>query len=326
MSFYWSALDPELRVWIDETASAPAGSSIPVLREVSRRNNKVAFSRMPSSLITHAVVDEQFDGPAGPITVRILSPEVGSDVVKGTPLIVFFHGGGWTLCDLDTHLAATHRLCREVGAVVIAVDYRRSPEHRFPAAFDDCVAAAEWAFSNCRKLGADPRRFVLAGDSSGAQLAASVAIARRDAGNPLAAQLLLYPVTSAVGGYADPDVNASFPSRAEFATGPVVTLASMAYFVGSYADLADTADWRISPICADLKGVAPAVVHLAGIDVLRDEGNRYAEALDSTGVQVVRREFPSLNHGYFGLGGVSKAADKAARMAALDLRQMLNLS
>jgi acetyl esterase len=325
MSTDWPDLDPELRLWIDETATAPAGSSIPVLREISRRNNGIAFSRTPSSLITHAVIDEQFDGPEGPVAVRILSPGAGSDVVKDTPLIVFFHGGGWTLGDLDTHLAATHRLCKEAGAVVVAVDYRRSPEHRFPAAFDDCLAAAEWAFGHCGRLGVDPRHFVVAGDSSGAQLAASVAIARRDAGDPLAAQLLLYPVTSAVGGYADPDANASFPSRSEFATGPVVTLASMAYFVGSYTDLADTTDWRISPMCADLQGVAPAVIHLAGIDVLRDEGSRYAEALGSAGVQIARREFPSLNHGYFGLGGVSKAADKAASMAARDLRQMLAL-
>ena len=235
-----------------------------------------------------------------------------------TPVIAYFHGGGWVMGDLDTHLGQAHRLSTQVGAVVVSVDYRLAPE--------DCVAAAEWASANAVALGADPGLLAVAGDSAGGQLAASVAIARRDGGQPLAAQLLNYPCINAIGHYRDEAVNAAYPSRATHATGPGLTLGAMTYFTASYVDDAEARDWRMSPSTADLRGLAPAVVHTAGLDLLRDEGLQYATALQAAGVNVIAREFRSLNHGYFALTPVSAAADSAGTQAAADLRSVLGLT
>ncbi|MGI5200705.1 alpha/beta hydrolase fold domain-containing protein [Spirillospora sp. CA-108201] len=167
-------------------------------------------------------------------------------------------------------------------------------------------------------------RTAVAGDSAGGQLAASAAIACRDRGVPLAAQLLIVPVTDVAGGYADPDVNARYPSRAERAEGYGLTLAGMRWFSELYDPPAAGEGWQASPLRApDLGGVAPAVVHTAGFDVLRDEGDAYAAALRAAGVPVVHRRWPTLNHGFFGLGGVSAAADRAVRRAGADLRAVL---
>jgi acetyl esterase len=167
---------------------------------------------------------------------------------------------------------------------------------------------------------------VVAGDSAGGQLAASVAIAVRDSGWPLAAQLLLYPVTDLRGRYADPEFNALYPSRGEHRDGPGLMLAGMAFFAASYLAPDDADDWRASPIVAELAGVAPAIVHTAHLDVLRSEGNDLAERLMAAGVPVRHREFANLNHSYFGLGGVSAVADAAATQAADDLRELLGLA
>jgi acetyl esterase len=304
---------------------APAGSSAVVMREYSLRNNKISRAGLRPELLTPSVREETLDGPGGPLPVRIYTP-ADDRGAAGRPLIVFFHGGGWVLCDLETHHGAASRLSIEVGAVVVSVGYRLAPEDRFPAAYDDCLAATEWVIAQGDRLGADPNLLIVAGDSAGGQLAASVAIAARDAGWPLAAQLLFYPVTMATGAYADERVNAQFVSRTAHAGGPGLTLLAMTYFTNSYVDPADANDWRVSPLSADLTGVAPAVVHTAGFDLLRDEGSGYVAALRKAGVPVIAREYASLNHGYFGLGGVSKAADAAGTQAAGDLREILGLA
>jgi acetyl esterase len=266
--------------------------------------------------------DTVIEGPAGPIPLRIFTPAAGG----ARPLVVYFHGGGWVIGDLDTHSGHARRLCVEAGAVVVSVDYRLAPEHKFPAAFDDAVAALDWAADNVTSLGAEPQLLVTAGDSAGGQLAASAAIAWRDAGRPLAAQVLLYPVIDAAGCYLDPSVNAIYPSRAHFADGPGLTLDGMVDFAELYVDADDAADWRVSPVRApDLSGVAPAVVHTAAIDVLSSEGARYADALRQAGVAVIAHEFETLNHSYYSLGGVSLVADAAAARAGADLRELLGL-
>ena len=208
-------------------------------------------------------------------------------------------------------------------AVVVSVAYRLAPEHRFPAAFDDALRAANWAGERLDRLGGSDQ-LVLAGDSAGGQLASSVAIARRDAGLPVAAQLLLYPVTDVAGRYTDPAVNDRYMSRGSSHQRFGLTMETMATFAHAYVDAADAADWRVSPKrAADLSGVAPAVIHTSTLDVLRTEGNFYGDALKAAGVDVIAREFPSLNHSYFGLGGVSAVADAAAAQAAEDLRELL---
>jgi acetyl esterase len=239
------------------------------------------------------------------------------------PTVVYFHGGGWVLGDLDTHLGHARRICSQVHAVVVSVAYRLAPEHRFPTAFDDCVRATEWISEHLADFGGT-ESLVVAGDSAGGQLAASVAIARRNAAAPLTAQLLLYPVTDVAGRYAAETVNAQYMSRASVYQRFGLTLETMAMFAQVYVDEADSADWRVSPKRAsDLSGVAPAVVHTSTLDVLRTEGNFYADALARAGVRVIAREHPSLNHSYFGLGGVSAVADAAAGQAAEDLRTLL---
>ena len=318
----WPGFDDEIRAWMIEAPGAPPGSSPEVIRGYSRRNSALSFARARPSLTAASVVDQTVDGPDGPIPVRIFTPPAGAEP---TPVVVYFHGGGWVIGDLDTHLAQAHRLCVEVGAVVVSVGYRLAPEHRFPAAFDDCLAVTEWAAANATALGGDPQLLVVAGDSAGGQLAASVAIACRDDGLPLAGQLLLYPVATVAGYYGDDDANAAFASRVQCGDGPGLLVTTMVWFAQTYADSAHAEDWRLSPMAATLTGLAPAVVHLAHFDMLRDEGNQYAEALREAGVPVIARKFPSLHHGYFGLGGVSAAADAAATLAAADLRDILGL-
>ncbi len=313
-------LDPDLAEWFVRTSSAVEAMSVADAREVARETNRVAIQRMDPTLIPESEVDQEIETAAGTLAVRVLRP--AGDGPRAT--VVYFHGGGWVIGDIDTHLGHARRIAVQLNAVVVSVAYRRAPEHRFPAAFDDAVAATEWVGEHLAEFGGNDT-LIVAGDSAGAQLAASVAIARRDAGLPLAAQLLLYPVTDVAGRYVDPEINARYMSRRTSQHGFGLTLEGMVYYARLYVDEADSADWRVSPIrCPDLHGVAPAVVHTATLDVLRTEGNFYADALRAADVRVVAYEFPTLNHSYFGLGGVSAVADAAAAQAADDLLGLLD--
>ncbi|MGX4805154.1 alpha/beta hydrolase [Bradyrhizobium guangdongense] len=267
-----------------------------------------------------AVLDIKVKGGAGPLDARVY--RVGSDPA---PTVVFFHGGGWVAGDLETHDRQARNLAIETGAVVVSVDYRRPPETRFPGAFEDAFAAASDIFDRVAEFGGDPKRLGVAGDSAGGNLAATTAIASRDAGIRLAAQLLVYPVTDAVGLYADARENARFPSRSENADGYFLTRATMEWFCGHYfADPADASDWRVSPLrAASLKGLAPAIVTTAWFDPLRDEGAAYAKALEAAGVRVKHHEGAGLIHGYFGMGEASEVARAEAQRARADFKALL---
>ncbi len=313
-------VDPELAGWLAKTSPEREPATIDEARALVRRVNALALEQMNPALIPAVETDQLIEGPDTAIPVRILRP-AGE---KPRPTVVYFHGGGWVVGDIDTHLGHARRICTQADMVVVSVGYRLAPEHPFPAAFYDAVLAAEWAGRRTAELGGEPGTLVLAGDSVGAQLAASVAIARRDAGQPLTAQLLLYPVTDAAGRYTDPEVNAHYMSRRTTAHNFGLTLEGMVNFARNYVDEQSSFDWRVSPIrAADLTGVAPAVIHTATLDVLRTEGNFYADALRNAGVRVISREWPTLNHSYFGFGGVSAVADSAAAQAAEDLRNLL---
>jgi acetyl esterase len=240
--------------------------------------------------------------------------------------VVFFHGGGWVAGDLETHDRQARRLAIEVGGVVISVDYRRPPETRFPGAFEDAFAAMRDVSARIAEFGDDPNRLAVAGDSAGGNLAATAAIACRDAGIKLAAQLLVYPVADVVGSYADARENARFPSRAENAEGYFLSRAVMEWFAGHYlADPVQGADWRVSPLRAkDLAGVAPAIVCTAWFDPLRDEGIAYAAALESAGIPVKQHAGEGLIHGYFGLGDASEVANAEATRVRADFKDLLN--
>ncbi|WFU68941.1 alpha/beta hydrolase [Bradyrhizobium sp. CB2312] len=267
-----------------------------------------------------SVQDIKVKGGAGPLDARVY--RAGTNPA---PTVVFFHGGGWVAGDLETHDRQARNLAIDTGAVVVSVDYRRPPETRFPGAFEDAFAAISDVFGRLAEFGGDAKRFGVAGDSAGGNLAASTAIACRDAGIRLAAQLLVYPVTDAVGLYGNATENARFPSRAENAEGYFLTRATMQWFCGHYlADPAHAADWRVSPLrAASLKGLAPAVVTTAWFDPLRDEGTAYARALEAAGVPVRHHEGAGLIHGYFGLGDASEVARAEAQRARADFKALL---
>jgi acetyl esterase len=264
--------------------------------------------------------DGQVKGAAGPLAARIYRVSH-----EKSPTVVFFHGGGWVAGDLETHDRQARLLAIETGAVVISVDYRRPPETRFPGAFEDAFAAIRDVVARIDEFGGDKLRVGVAGDSAGGNLAATVAIACRDAGVSLAAQLLVYPVTDVAGNFADAKENARFPSRTENAEGYFLSRAVMEWFAGHYLeDAKHGADWRVSPLRANsLAGLAPAVVCTAWFDPLRDEGKAYADALAAADVVTKYHPGAGLIHGYFGLGEASQTARYEAQRARADFRALL---
>ncbi|MHA3703721.1 alpha/beta hydrolase [Jatrophihabitans sp. YIM 134969] len=312
-------LDPDVAQWLLRISPRSAPVTVEEARVQTRESNAAALAALNPDLTPASETDDVLPGPAGDIPVRVLRPAHDGPV----PTVVYLHGGGWVVGDLDTHLGHARRICVQANAVVVSVAYRLAPEHRFPAAYDDAFAATVAVSERLEQFGGNDV-LVVAGDSAGGQLAASVAIGFRDAGRALSAQLLLYPVTDVAGRYEDVDINATYMSRNTAHQRFGLTLEGMQAFARHYVELADSADWRVSPYRRpDLQGVAPAVIHTSSLDVLRGEGNFYGDRLRAAGVEVVAREFPSLNHSYFGLGGVSAVADAAAGQAAEDLHELL---
>ncbi len=242
-------------------------------------------------------------GPAGPIPLRVYR---GLDTASGAPLpvLVYFHGGGWTIGDLDTHDIICRTLANKAHCAVVAVDYRMGPEHKFPAAVDDCVAATRWVAEQGVALGVDAARIAVGGDSAGGNLAAVVAIILRDAGGPqLAFQALVYPAT---------DQRMDSASHAKFGEGYLLTRDNMLWFRDNYLSPRDYDDWRASPLrAADLDRLPPAHIITAGYDPLSDEGRAYSERLVAAGVPVVYECFEGMAHGFITMGGVVAAANHA---------------
>jgi acetyl esterase len=249
-----------------------------------------------------AVLDFEIPAADHQIVVRHYAPPGGA--AAGAPLLVYFHGGGFVIGDLDTHDAPCRILCREAGTHVLSVAYRLAPEHPFPAALDDAVGAYRWALANAGGLGADPGRVAVGGDSAGGNLAAVVSLLERDE-RPPAAQLLIYPSTDAAGVRS---------SHARFDGGFVLTRQDCKACFRCYTGhrRVDLSDPRISPLRAPNHANAPpALVVVAGFDVLRDDGEAYAEALEIAGVPVEVCRFPSLEHGFVHAVGICPAARRA---------------
>jgi acetyl esterase len=270
-----------------------------------------------------SVQDIKVKGATGPLAARVYRK--GQNRTGKAPTVVFFHGGGWVAGDLETHDRQGRWLAIETGAVVVSVDYRRPPETRFPGAFEDAFAAVRDVSERIGEFGGDANCLGVAGDSAGGNLAATSAIACRDAGIPLAAQLLAYPVIDVLGNYADISENARFPSRAENAEGYFLSRAVMEWFCGHYlVDPSQGADWRVSPLRArDHAGLAPAIVCTAWFDPLRDEGAAYAAALENADVPARHYAGEGLIHGYFGLGEASEVARSEAQRARADFKTLL---
>ena len=309
-------VDPQIAAILAmlETSGAPSlTSGSPDQARAQFRFTTVDL-RDPATLPEVASVDNgSIAGPAGPVPIRIYRPAAAGPV----PTIVFFHGGGFVIGDLDTHDDHGRLLCHDVEAVVVSVDYRLAPEHKFPAGFEDCYAATTWAADNIGELGGDPKRLAVAGDSAGGNLAAAVAVAARESGPRLAAQLLIYPGVD----FIDDDTH---PSRLENAEGYFLTAADMTWFREHYIDPDHVQDPRASVLhVADLAGVAPAVVAVAEFDPLRDEGEAYAKKLSDAGVDVTLQRFDGMVHGFYGMGVLSAKAAEAVQTINADLRKLL---
>ena len=273
--------------------------------------------RAPDAVVPVASVEElTLDLAAGPLAARLYRPQGDGPL----PTLVFFHGGGFVIGDLDTHDNQCRWISREADVVVLSVDYRLAPEAPFPAAVEDCLAATRWAVEHVAELGGDPARVAVGGDSAGANLATVVAQQLRDAGGPaLAAQLLVYPATD----FLDDD-GQTHASRVANAEGYFLTADDMAWFSDNYAGTADRSDPRLSPLRGRLEGLPPAVVVTAEFDPLRDEGEAYARALEAAGVPVRARRFDGMVHGFFDMAALSPAAADAVRATCRDLRTLLH--
>ena len=306
-------LDPEIRA-ILEAMAAQGGAPLETLpvteaREAGKGLKVLAGEPEP---VAH-VEDLKIPGPGGLIPIRVYTPE-GAGPFPG---VVYFHGGGWVICDLETHDNICRAIARRSGAVVVSVDYRLAPEHKFPSALEDSYAATLWTVVNAANSDIDPIRVAVAGDSAGGNMATVIAARCRDEnGPPLALQVLVYPVTNC--GASDTQ------SRREFAEDHFLTATAMDWFLGHYFA---TNDDRVHPYAspermADLRGLPPALVITAECDPLCDEGEAYADRLKQAGVLVTATRYAGMIHPFFGLLGVSAGARKAMEQVCQAIHSM----
>ena len=309
-------LDPQAQALINLIAEKgfPATHTLSPAEARAWYRDRRSFSQ-PAPRDMAEVRDLAAPGPLGPIPLRLYRP---AGVSGPAPTLVYFHGGGWVMGDLDTHDVLCRELADEARCVVVSVDYRMGPEHRFPAAPDDCLAATRWLMAQAGDLALDATRFAVGGDSAGGNLAAVVSIALRDAPGPqpLRFQLLIYPAT---------DMRAGAPSHTSNGQGYVLTSDTIAYFHDQYiTDAAHDLDWRASPLLReDLAGLPPALVLTAGYDPLRDEGIAYAQRLSEAGVRASLLSFERQIHGFITMGRVIDEANEAVALCADALRRAL---
>lgn len=303
-------LDPQAQAIADALAQMPA-PDFQTLSVADYRASLAAFPPLPSLGDALAgVEDGALGGAAGSLKLRLYRP-LGTGPA---PLTVFFHGGGFVSCGLDTHDNICRRLAAQAATLVVSVDYRLAPEHPFPAGVEDAVAAVRWLHAHAAAIGADASRIALAGDSAGANLAAVAAQQLRGDGPAICHQLLFYPVT---------DSACDTPSQRELAHAPMLTAEMVRWFWGHYLPDAQTGrDPRASPLRqTDLRGLPPATVITAEYDPLRDEGEAYAQALARADVAVMLRRWSGQFHGFASLLGPLDAAREAIDLGARQLRQ-----
>jgi len=305
---------PQVAALLERVARSPLPpyATVPpfVARRIYRDTRAVVSAEPPAVAEAKLLLAP---GPGGPIPLRAYRP-AGCAADETLSALIYFHGGGWVIGDLDTHDVLCRQLANGARCAVFSVDYRMGPESPFPAAVDDCVAATKWVADQAAQLRVDPRRIAVGGDSAGGNLATVVALVARDESGPaLAFQLLIYPAT---------DQRYSFPSIDRNGEGYLLTKQSMEYFRGHYLPRRqDWDDWRASPLlAASLAGLPPALVITAGFDPLADEGRAYAERLAAEGVSTACREFPDMVHGFLLMGGVLDTANAAVGECSKALR------
>jgi acetyl esterase len=304
-------LDPQLQLLAALRAKRnrrPLAELTPEQGRARLRREILAF-RGPLTPVG-AAREVEIQGASGPLRARHYAPP---DAPKDAPLLVYFHGGGYVTGDLETHEEPCRLLCRHAVTHVLSVDYRLAPEHPFPAGLEDAHAAFRWAQAHAEELGAHPNRVSVGGDSAGANLSAVTAQrCRRE--RPPAAQLLIYPPT---------DAATSRPSHELFSDGPFLSNSDVEFYLRNYTDGTEATprDPRLSPLLAgDLSGLPPALVIMAGFDVLRDEGQAYADALAAARTPVQSLNYAGLAHGFINITGICPAA----RRAMLEIAQEWN--
>jgi acetyl esterase len=302
------SLHPQIAALLERVARSPlpAYHTVPafVARRIYRDTRAVLAPKPPEVAETRLLIFNHA------IAVRAYRPVLNETL----PALVFFHGGGWTIGDLDTHDVVCRQLALGARCAVFSVDYRLAPEHPFPAALEDCFSTTQYVFSNAQKLKVDPARIAVGGDSAGGNLAAVVALMARDAGAPpLAYQLLIYPAT---------DQRCDFPSHERNGQGYLLTKEGIQFFRAGYLpNPKDRTDWRASPLlAASHADLPPAFVLTAGYDPLLDEGRAYAERLAKSGVEVAYREYSDMVHGFVLFGGVVDTANGAVTECCERLR------
>lgn len=309
-----SFIDPDFYSFLDAQAKQAAENPMPPLDDLPPEMVRQGYRLQRQSQDANApkdleVRDFAIPGLHGEIPVRLYTPRGLGDP---SGLLVYFHGGGWVIGDLETHDGHCRRMAAWAGVRVMAVDYRLAPEHPFPKGHDDALAAVKWAFDNAADLSVDASRIAVGGDSAGGNLAASVALdLKDDPRHRLAFQLLLYPVTQ--GGWET-------PSRKTL-DGPVLTFQAMRWFEKLLGHDGHPEAHRVFPGEAkDLAGAAPALVVTAGHDCLKDEGCAYAGRLKAAGVEARHVEYPALPHDFYIMADVSPAVAAAARETAAALK------
>jgi acetyl esterase len=296
-------LDPAIKTVLDQLESVGG----PALHEVSPDEARQMMKLLTAVEGQPEPVARVEDRTIAGVPARVYGADSGS-----LPILVWYHGGGWVIGDLDTTDGVARKLANRAGALIVSVDYRLAPEHPYPAPIEDCWSVLEWVAANGAELGGDPSRIAVGGDSAGGNISALMAIKARDAGRSLRQQLLVYPAT---------DLTLSFPSIDENGEGYLLTKDSMVWFVNHYLGGADPKDPHISPYYVDdLSGLAPAHIITAEFDPLRDEGEAYGERLKEAGVPVDVKRYDGMIHGFYGLGIVTPVADQAIDASATGLR------
>jgi acetyl esterase len=308
-----STLDADFQTLLELQAKAMEGQPQPSLDDLppdmiraGYRMQRAAHDPNPPKDVEAR--DLKIAGAAGEIPSRLYTPP---GVSNPSGLLVYFHGGGFVIGDLETHDGHCRRLAKQAGVRVLAVDYRLAPEHPFPAGHDDALAATKWAFDHAAELGADPARIAVGGDSAGGNLAASVAVdLKDDPERRLAYQLLLYP-----GIWPDEET-----ASRKALDGPVLTRAAIAWFDKCLAAVGHPHAHRAMLGRANVAGVPPALVVTAGFDPLKDEGREYAERMKAAGIDATHVEYPHLIHDFFVMAGVSPSVEVAVGETAAYLR------
>jgi acetyl esterase len=306
-------LDPQAEIIINLVKQAGLPEFWQLTPPQAREQYAQRVKRAEIKESIHRTEDRRIPGPGSDIPIRIYWPRAAR-AGELFPVLMWFHGGGFVIGDLDTHDSACRLLANQADCMVVAVDYRLAPEFKFPAAVEDCYAATRWLALHASEIGADAQRIAVAGDSAGANLATVVAILARNDGHPkLVFQLLIYPCTA-----PEPET----PSHRKFADGYLLTRNNIVWFYKQYLrNQRDMQDFRFAPLVADdLSNLPPALVFVAGYDPLRDEGVDYVKRLIEAGNRVTLANYEGMVHGFILAGGVLDAAKRAIAESAAALK------